>query len=224
VIPYTLLTFRDTQLSLFLNIDGANIIELKLLNGYFDSIAEFLMMINALPGLTAIGLSFSFSMLTESLKLTKTINTDVPFSVKAFYFQSNNNVCKRLGFTNPNSDYRSFLEGSNQVIYASSTVRLLRTSGFYVICNGLCTIETASPNGNLNVIDFIPIQHDLAYGDVISVSNASISKDIPSVSNDQVSRPHNSQFSFQLLDDEMQAINDRNQYGNTILFINFDYA
>ena len=110
-------------------------------------------------------------------------------------------------------------------MYASSPIKLLRTTGFY-LCSNLTTIQTASPTDGLGaIIDFIPIQSNaLKYGDLIVVSNNQISKDIPVVS-DQ--RRHNmianSSFVFQLLDDEMQSIDDINKDQNTILFLNFDY-
>ena len=223
VINNTMLTFRPSQLSIFLVVDGSGPMEIKLVNGYYDTIAEFITMLNNLQGLSALGITFSFSQLTESLKITKSINTNVPFSVKAFYFNSSSNVCKRLGF-NINQDYTSYLEGANQVIYASSPVKLLRTTGFFLTSN-LTTVDTASPGGNINIVDFIPIEvQNLQYGDVIAISNAAISKNVPVIDYDtQRNMHHNSQFTFQLLDDEMEMITDSDKGLNTILFLNFSY-
>ena len=74
VINNTMLTFRPTQLSLFLVADGSGPMEIKLVNGYYDTIAELITMLNSIQGLSAIGITFTYSELTESLKITKSIN------------------------------------------------------------------------------------------------------------------------------------------------------
>ena len=222
VITNTLFTFRPSQISLFLSAGGSSVVnEYKITNGYYDTISEFLTTINAMSIFSTIGLSFSFSTLYECLKITSSQSS---FVVKGFQYTPSNNICKRLGF-NLTQDYLSFTEGAYNVVYASSPIKLLRTTGFY-LCSNLTTIMTASPSDGLSaIIDFIPIQSNaLKYGDLICISNNQISKDIPIVS-DQ--RRHNmvanSAFVFQLLDDEMQSINDTNKDQNTILFLNFDY-
>ena len=222
VITNTLLTFRPAQLSLFISAAGSSVVnEYKITNAYYDTITEFIAMMNSLPIFSTIGLSFTFSTTFECLKITSSQNG---FVIKGIQYQPYNNVCKRLGF-NLAQDYASYIEGPAQVVYASSPIKLLRTTGFY-LCSNLTTIQTASPTDGLGaIIDFIPIQSNaLKYGDLIVVSNNQISKDIPVVS-DQ--RRHNmianSSFVFQLLDDEMQSIDDINKDQNTILFLNFDY-
>ena len=222
VITNTLFSFRPNQLSLFIAPAGSsNYYEYKITNGYYDNVEEFLTMLNALPSFALIGISFSFSTIYECIKITSTQGN---FVLKGFQYFTSTNVCKRLGF-NLAQDYASVAEGSYYVVYASSPIKLLRTTGFY-LCSNLCTVNTASPNDGLStIIDYIPIQSSaLKYGDLIVVSNNQISKDIPIIT-DQ--RRHNmianSSFVFQLLDDEMQSIDDANKDCNTILFLNFDY-
>lgn len=222
VITNTLLTFRPSQISVFISAAGSSVVnEYKITNAYYDTITEFITMMNSLPIFSTIGLSFTFSTTFECLKITSSQNG---FVIKGFQYSTSSNVCKRLGF-NLAQDYASYLEGSAQVVYASSPVKLLRTTGFY-LCSNLTTVLTASPSDGLGaIIDFIPIQSNaLKYGDLICVSNNQISKDIPIISD---IRRHNmvanSSFVFQLLDDEMESIDDTNKDQNTILFLNFDY-
>ena len=197
--------------------------EIKLVNGHYDTIAELITMLNSIQGLSAIGITFTYSELTESLKITKTINTNITFSIKAFYFNSSSNVCKRMGF-NINQDYQSYLEGTNQVVYATAPVKLIRTNGFFLASN-ICAVPTASPGNICNIIDFIPIESSsLKYGDLIGLDRTNISKNIPVLnSNQQRNMIANSEFSFQLLDDEFQAITDVDKGLNTILFLNLDF-
>ena len=222
VITNTLFTFRPNQISLFISAGGSSVVnEYKITNGYYDTITEFLATVNAMSIFTTIGLTFSFSTLYECLKISSSQNA---FVIKGIQYNTSNNICKRLGF-NLSQDYASLVEGSFKVVYASSPIKLLRTTGFY-LCSNLTTIMTASPTDGLSaIIDFIPIQSNaLKYGDLIVISNNQISKDIPIIS-DQ--RRHNmvanSAFVFQLLDDEMQSIDDTNKDQNTIMFLNFDY-
>lgn len=69
VICNSLLSFKDSQRSLFINVDNsADIHDIQITNGYYDTVAELLANLNAQPGLSAIGLTFSYSIITESLK------------------------------------------------------------------------------------------------------------------------------------------------------------
>ena len=222
VITNTLLTFRPNQLSLFIGpANSSNFYEYKITNAYYDTIIEFLAMLNSLTIFSTIGLTFSFSTQYECLKIS---SNQANFVLKGFQYNTSTNVCKRLGF-NLAQDYASYAEGSFFVVYASSPIKLLRTTGFY-LCSNLCTVNTASPlNGLSNIIDFIPIESStLKYGDLIVVSNNQISKDLPVVADQKrFNMIANSSFVFQLLDDEMQSIDDANKDCNTILYLNFDY-
>ena len=224
VICNSLLTFKDNQRSLFINVDDSNDIqEIQITNGYYDTVAELLSTLNALPGLSVIGMTFSFSIATETIKITKTLNTNVPFSVKNLSYNQSSNICRRLGF-NISQDYQSYLEGTNQVVYATAPVKLTRTNGFFLASN-ICTVPTASPGNICNIIDFIPIESSsLKYGDLIVLDRTNISKNIPVLnSNQQRNMIANSEFDFQLLDDEFQAITDVDKGLNTILFLNLDF-
>lgn len=225
VINNCLFSFRPEQLSFFISTNSPTfsfVDEYKIINGYYDTVAEFISMLNNLNTVfSAAGFSFSFSNATETLKITNTQGT--PFILKGYNYSPYSNLCKRLGF-NLAKDYQSYLEGTYQVIYATSPIRLLRTTGFYLLSN-LATVKTASPSGYENIIDFIPIDtQNLKYGDLIVWSGTQISKDLP-VLTDQGQRrlQSNSQFNFQLLDDELQSITDADKSLNTILFLNLDY-
>jgi hypothetical protein len=225
VINNCLFSFRPEQLSFFISTNSptfSTIDEYKIINGYYDTVAEFITMLNNLNTVfSAAGFTFSFSNATESLKITNTQGTQ--FVIKGSIYNPYYNLCKRLGFNLP-QDYKSYAEGTYQVVYASSPIRLLRTTGFYLLSN-LCTVKTASPNGFENIIDFIPIEtQNLKYGDLIVWSGTQISKDLPQLSDIQQRRlQSNSQFNFQLLDDELQSITDQDKSLNTQLFLNFDY-
>ena len=224
VICNSLMTFKANQRSIYINVDNSSDIqEFVITNGYFDTVAELLSTINALPGLSAVGITFSYSIATESIKITKSINTNVQFTIKSLQYNNSSNVCRRLGF-NMTQDYGSYLEGGNQVVYATSPVKLIRTNGFFLASN-ICTVPTATPGNVCNIIDFIPIESaSLKYGDLIVLDRTNISKNIP-VFRDQQQRNMiaNSEFSFQLLDDEFEAITDTDKGLNTILFLNADY-
>ena len=221
VITNSLLTFKSNQVSIFM-IVNANIQEFKIANGYYDTVAELISSLNTIPGVTSAGLSFSFSALTETLKITKTVNTNDVFTLKGLSFDSDSNVCKRLGF-NLNSDYVSYLESGNQVIYASAPIKLIRTNGFFV-CTDLSTVPTACPGGITNVCDFIPIETaNLKYGDLIVLDRSNISRDFP-VQSQNSNYIANSVFQFQILDDEFNAITDADKGLNTILVFNLDYV
>jgi hypothetical protein len=220
VITNSLLTFKSNQVSIFMIVD-ANIEEFKIANGYYDTVAELISSLNTIPGITSAGLIFSFSQLTETLKITKTVNTNDVFTLKGFSFDSSTNVVQRLGF-NLNQDYVSYLEAGNQVIYGSAPVKLIRTNGFFV-CSDLSTVPTACPGGVTNIVDFIPIQTaNLQYGDLIVLDRSNISRNFPTIpsSNNQIA---NSTFQFQILDDEFNAITDADKGLNTILVFNLDY-
>jgi hypothetical protein len=220
VITNSLLTFKSNQVSIFMIVD-ANIEEFKIANGYYDTVAELISSLNTIPGITSAGLIFSFSQLTETIKITKTVNTNDVFTLKGFSFDSATNVVQRLGF-NLNQDYVSYLEAGNQVIYASAPVKLIRTNGFFV-CSNLSTVPTACPGGITNIVDFIPIQTaNLQYGDLIVLDRSNISRNFPATPlyNNNVA---NSTFQFQILDDEFNAITDSDKGLNTILVFNLDY-
>lgn len=221
IINNTLNSFRDNQLSLYIQTSPTEIATINLVNSYYDTVTEFMSMLNNIAGLSAIGITFTYDTGREALKVINTHNT--PFSVKGASYNSASNIGSRLGF-NANQDYTSYSESSNQVVYASSPIKLLRTSCFFV-CSNICTVQTAAPGYHSNIIDCIPVDvANLKYGDVIILDRSNISTDIP-VYDERKQRtlPSNSQFDFQLLDDEFQAITDKDKGLNTILFFNFDY-
>ena len=74
VITNTLFTFRPNQISLFLSAGGSSVVnEYKITNGYYDTVNEFITMLNGLSIFSTIGISFSFSTLFECLKITSSM-------------------------------------------------------------------------------------------------------------------------------------------------------
>jgi hypothetical protein len=132
-------------------------------------------------------------------------------------------VNKRLGFIE-NTGYASFGENSTQVVRGTGICRLVRTTGFFIVSNLVgFNNYTCGPNNINNIVDFVPIQlSGLAYGDSIVIINTNISINQVKLKPNEMFNA-TSQFTFQILDDELQAISDDDRGGSTILFFNLDY-
>jgi len=219
-IPNTMLSFRATQLSIFLTWLNATY-EVVIQNGYYDDMAEFIPMLNnAIQETVSSEFTFSYDTAHECLKLTNTSNH--PFTILPYSYSPRSCV-KRLGF-NENFGYASYSEGDNQVVYATGLCRLTRTTGFFLVSNLVSSSNyTASPNNVNNIIDYIPIElSNLAYGDSIVVINSNIPQNRVTLSQNE-SYNATSSFTFQILDDEFQTIDEPDKGANTILFLNLDY-
>jgi len=220
VIPNTMLSFRPNQTSLYISFLGSTY-QVVVPNGYYDTMTEFIpVLTTAIQDQVSGEFIFSYNVAYESLQLTNTANhafTILPYSY------SPNSINRRLGF-DQNFGYASFDEDSDQVVRATGLCRLARTSGFFIVSNLVpFNNYTCGPNNINNIIDFVPIElTNLAYGDSIVIINTNISQN-------QVKLPQNelynatSQFTFQILDDELQPIEDADKGQNTILFFNLDY-
>jgi hypothetical protein len=178
---------------------------------------EFIPVLNA--AIEPIGnFVFSYSVAYETLQLTNTDNH--PFMVM---YMPSGSIGPRLGFNQP-YNYQSFSESGDQVVRATGLCTLTRTSGFFLVSNLVqFNTNTAAPNGNSNVIDFIPIDlENLKYGDSIVMINTNIPQDKVELSRNEMFNATTT-FTFQLLDDEFQSITDADRGQNTILLFNLDY-
>lgn len=217
-IPNVMFSFRGNELQLNISYLGA-IYPVYFQNGYYDNMTEFIPMLNsAIQATVATNFVFSYNVAYEALQLTNTDNH--PFMV--MYLPSGG-INKRLGFNQP-FNYQSFSENGDQVVRATGMCRLVRTSGFFLVSNLVqFNTNTAAPDGNSNIVDFIPIDtQNLAYGDSISLVNSNIPLDKVELSRNEVYNASTS-FTFQLLDDEMQPILDEDKGQNTVLMFNLDY-
>ena len=223
-ITNTLMTFRPSQLTLFMSFNTPVIQAFQVPNTYYDTITELIAALNSITPLVTLGIVFSFDTNLEVLVIKQSNSTTYNFTLYGLGYQSSSNICKRLGF-NLNKNYTSLLVGGQyQAINASAPVKLLRTTGFFV-CSDLQSIPTACPANIANIVDFIPIEgSNLAYGDLIVLDRDNISRDFPTYSEQQKhAMPSNSCFRFSLLDDEFNSIDDPDKGMNTILIFNLDY-
>ena len=221
VINNTLFTFKDGENMFYMSIGGSTQL-IFIPNSYYDTILDLCTALNANLVLTNANITVQFDTTLYALKFTKTGST-VPFSIFGSTYNTGSNCANRLGF-GANASYSSVIEGTNAVIYAPSTVKLLRTTGFY-ICSDLATIASASPAGISNIIDFVPIEsQNLRYGDLIVLDNSNISKNTPTFGQVQQSGMSScSVFNFQILDDEFNMIPDADKGMNTMLMFSMDY-
>ena len=220
-IPITYLSFRKNQLTLYMSVYGS-VYPIVLQNGYYDSITEFLPMLQTATntGLGNTDFTWSYSDVHQCLKLSSSGTT--VFSIMGYTYQPFNNVCKRLGFIN-SLNYSSYEENSISVVYASGVLQLARTSGFYIVSSLVKNSNTANPYGSLNILDFVPIDHaNLAYGDTVTVQNPSFNSSKPQKVKNMIEDAC-SQFQFQILDDEFKLIDDVERGGKTILMLQCDY-
>jgi hypothetical protein len=215
-IPNVMMSFRPTELTLTVNYLGANY-PILFPNGYYDNMTEFIPVLNS--AIEDIGnFVFSYNVAYEALQLTNTDNH--PFQI---VYMPNGSIGPRLGF-NETFNYQSFSENGDQVVRGTGLCQLYRTSGFFLVSNlAQFNSNTAAPNGNSNVIDYIPIDvQNLKYGDSIVMINSNIPQDKVELSRNDLFNCTN-MFSFQLLDDEFQPILDADRSENTVLYFNLDY-
>ena len=219
------MTFRPTQLTLYMSFNTAVIQAFQVPNTYYDTITELIAALNSITPLVTLNIVFSFDTDLEVLVIKQSNPTTSNFTLYGFGYQTNSNICKRLGF-NSNKNYTSLLvDGQFQAIYAPCPVKLIRTTGFFV-CSDLQNIPSACPANIANIVDFIPIESGggLAYGDLIVLDRDNISRDFPNYSEQQKHAMNsNSCFNFQILDDNFESIDDPDMGQNTILVFNCDY-
>lgn len=220
-IPITYLSFQKQRLSLYMYV-YSGVYEIKLINGYYDNITEFLPMLNTATE-TAIGntdFTWTYSTANQCLKLS--CGGTTTFVIKSYLYNTNSNLCQRLGFID-NVDYNSYLENNVSVMYAEGVLQLARTTGFYVTSSLLNYNNCCTPNGAMGILDYIPIQiKDIAYGDTITITNSSLNTNSIRLSkSDQYNA--SSTFIFQILDDKMQLIDDADRGSECVLFIQMDY-
>lgn len=220
VIPNTMLSFRPNKTSMYMTFLGSNY-TVSFQNGYYDNMTEFVPMLTAaIQDQVSSEFTFSYSTSYECIQLTNTSNH--PFTILPYSY-AGDTINKRIGF-NQNFIYQSFAENGDQVIRATGLCRLARTTGFFIVSNLVPLNKyTAGPNNVNNIIDFVPIElANLSYGDSIVIINTNIStNDVRLPLNDMYNAT--SQFTFQILDDELQAIEDDDKGQNTVLFFNMDY-
>jgi hypothetical protein len=217
-IPNTALSFRSNELTLNISYLGA-IYPVVFQNGYYDNMTEFIPMLNsAIQASVAQNFVFSYNVAYEALQLTNTDNH--PFMVM---YASSGSIGPRLGFNQP-YNYQSFSENGDQVVRGTGMCRLARTSGFFLVSNLVqFNSNTAGPNGNYNIVEFIPIEvNNLSYGDSIVLVNSNLSQNRVELSRNDMFNCSTT-FTFQLLDDEMVPILDADKGQNTILMFNLDY-
>ena len=226
-ITNTLMTFRPSQLTLYMSFNTnptPAIVGYQVPNTYYDTMAELLAGLNSITALSNSGVIFSFDTDLEVLMVKMSNSITYNFTIYGMSYQSDSNICKRLGF-NFNRNYTSTLiQGQYQAIFSSAPPKLLRTTGFFV-CSDLQSVPSACPANIANIVDFIPIESStLAYGDLIVLDRDNISRNFPNYSEQQKhAMSSNSVFNFQLLDDEFQSIDDVDKGMNTILIFNCDY-
>jgi hypothetical protein len=219
-IPVTFLSFKQNQLSLYMNVYN-NVYTIKLTNGYYDDINEFLPMLNTATA-TALGnndFTWSYSTANQCLKLSCSGTTS--FQIKSYLYASDS-LAQRLGFID-NVDYNSYLEGGVSVVYAEGVLRLARTTGFYIVSSLVPYNNCACPDNSIGVIDYIPIQYkDVAYGDVITVTRSALTTNQIQLKRSEQYNA-SSEFIFQVMDDEFNLIDDKDRGGDTVLFLQCDY-
>jgi hypothetical protein len=219
-IPVTYLSFKQSQLSVYINV-YSSVYKISITNGYYDNIDEFLPMLNTATA-TALGNSdftWSYSTTNQCLKLSCSGTTS--FQIMS-YLYAPDSVVQRLGFID-NKNYNSYLESGVSVVYAEGLLRLARTTGFYIVSSLVPFNNCACPNNSIGVIDFIPIQYKgVGYGDVITITRSAINTNQVHL---KQSEQYNasSQFIFQILDDEFNLIDDVDRGGDTILFLQMDF-
>jgi hypothetical protein len=224
VIPNVLLSFRPTQLSIFLYVSAySSTYEIVIQNGYYDNLTEFLPMLQSATN-TAVGNTefiWSYSVAHEAIKLTNTSNHT--FQVYN-YLYSPRSMVKRLGF-NRNLNYMSYPETEEtQVVYATGLCRLYRTSCFYLMSSIVPNHNTACPGNITQIVDMFPVDvQGLAYGDNIVIINNNIPVNKVRLPQSDM-YDANSTFQFQLVDDEFQGFdNDLDKGACTSMFINLDF-
>ena len=222
VINNTLNTFKDGENVFYISINNSSPQPVYIPNTYYNTVSELCSAINSNLIMVNSNITVAYDTSSYVLYFTKLIST-TPFSIYGSNYQSGSNCASRLGFGTQNL-YTSVADEGNAVLYAPSTVKLLRTTGFY-ICSDLSTIASASPAGISNIIEFIPIEtQNLRYGDLIVLDNSSISKNVPSFGTMQQSSMNSSAvFNFTILDDEFNLITDADKGMNTMLFFTLDY-
>jgi hypothetical protein len=171
-IPITFLSFKKSQLNIYINVYNS-VYTIPLVNGYYDDVSEFLPMLNSATS-TALGNSdftWSYSIANQCLKLSCSGTTT--FQVKS-YLYSIDSVVQRLGFID-NVDYNSYIENGVSVVYAEGVLKLARTTGFYIVSSMVPLNNCVCPNNSIGVIDFIPIQYKgVGYGDVVTVTRSAL--------------------------------------------------
>ena len=222
VINNTLNTFKDGQNVFYISINNSAPQQVLIPNTYYNTVSELCSAINSNLVMVNSNITVDYDTSSYSLYFTKLAST-TPFSIYGSNFQTGSTCASRLGFGAQNL-YTSAVDGANSVLYAPSSVKLLRTTGFY-ICSDLSTIASASPAGISNIIEFIPIEtQNLKYGDLIVLDNSSISKNVPTFGRIQQSGMNSSAvFNFTILDDEFNLITDADKGMNTMLMFNLDY-
>ena len=222
VINNTLNTFKDGQNVFYISINNSAPQQVLIPNTYYNTVNELCSAINSNLIMVNSNITVDYDTSSYSLYFTKLASTN-PFSIYGSNFQAGSTCASRLGFGTQNV-YNSAVVGGNAVLYAPSSVKLLRTTGFY-ICSDLSTIASASPAGISNIIEFIPIEtQNLKYGDLIVLDNSSISKNVPTFGRIQQSGMNSSAvFNFTILDDEFNLITDADKGMNTMLMFNLDY-
>jgi hypothetical protein len=223
-VTNTLMTFRPSQLTLYMSFNSSVIEAFQVPNTYYDTMTELLAGLNSITTLTTLGIVFSFDTESEVLVIKMTPSITYQFTLYGMNYLGDSNICKRLGFS-LNRNYKSTLVGGQyQAILSTAPPKLLRTTGFFV-CSDLQSVQSACPASVANIVDFIPIQSsNLAYGDLIVLDRDNISRNFPNYSEQQKHAMNsNSCFNFQLLDDEFFSINDPDKGTNTILIFNCDY-
>jgi hypothetical protein len=220
-IPVTYLSFQKQKLSLYIYV-YSNIYEIKLTNGYYDDVLEFLPMLNSATT-SAVGnneFTWTFSTANQCLKLSS--SSTVSFTIKSYNYNSFNNLSERLGFID-DVDYNSYLENNISVIYAEGVLQLARTTGFYITSSLVPSNNCVTPSGAMGILDYIPIQtKNISYGDVITLTNSAQTANVVHLSrNEQFNA--NASFVFQILDDKQQLIDDNDRGGEVVLYIQLDY-
>ena len=220
-IPINFLSFKKNQLTVYMYVYGT-IYPIVIQNGYYDDINEFLPILQTATNtaLANTDFSWSYSNVHQCLKLSSsgTIN----FKILNYNYNPATNIIKRLGFISP-LDYQCFLENNISVVYAEGVLQLARTSGFYIVSNLIRNANTANPYNSMNILDYVPINtSNLSYGDVISVINSASNQNKANLTNNQMIDA-NSQFQFQILDDNFESIDDVDRGGKVILMMQCDY-
>lgn len=222
VINNTLNTFKNGCNVFYITINNSSPQQVLIPNAYYNTVSELCSAINSNLIMINSNITVGYDTSMYALYFTKLVST-TPFSIYGSSYLAGSNCASRLGFGNQ-ALYTSVEDEGNAVLYAPSSVKLLRTTGFY-ICSDLATIASASPAGISNIIEFIPIEsQNLKYGDLIVLDNSSISKNIPTFGQQtQSSMSSCSVFNFTILDDEFNLITDADKGMNTMLMFSLDY-
>lgn len=220
-IPVTYLSFQKLKTNLYINV-YSSLYTIPVPNGYYDNIQEFLPVLQSATN-TALGNSsftWSYSTTQQCLKLACSGTTS--FQIYGANYNENTSIAKRLGFIG-NNIYNSYIEGGTSVMYAEGMLQLARTSGFYIMSDIVDPKNCAATPNALNIIDYIPIDHsNVAYGDTIVVTKSTLNTNTVKLTQGEEMNAC-SMINFQLLDDELDALDDVDRGGNTVLFMQMDY-